>query len=170
MSNTINDFRNFFRPDKSVEIFSLCNAIQQAATLVQASLKAHNIELIIDAPTDMQTAGFANEYAQALLNLVTNAKEAILVQGDKGGRISIRLRKVDGLAQVTVTNNGGIIDEKILPRLFEPYFSTKETGTGIGLYMSKMIIENSMSGKISVQNLTDGVEFRIVTPIHVQPK
>jgi signal transduction histidine kinase len=165
MSHTINDFRNFFSPTKAPEVFSLLNAIQQAATLVCASLKAHTIELEIDAPTDIHITGFANEYAQVLLNLLTNAKEAILAQSDDGGTIVVQLREVDGLAQVTVINNGGTIDEQILPRLFEPYFSTKEGGTGIGLYMSKMIIENSMNGQISVRNIPNGVEFKIVTPI-----
>ena len=166
MSNTINDFRNFFRPNKAQEAFSLQDAIQQAATLVYASLKAHKIELKIDAPTDIHITGFANEYAQALLNLLTNAKEAILAQSDEGGTIVVQLQEVDALAQVTVINNGGVIEEQILPRLFEPYFSTKEGGTGIGLYMSKMIIENSMNGQISVRNIPDGVEFKIVTPIN----
>ncbi|MDD5229273.1 MAG: GAF domain-containing sensor histidine kinase, partial [Methylococcales bacterium] len=165
MSHTINDFRNFFSPTKAQEIFSLQDAIQQAATLVNASLKAHNIDLKIDAPSDIKIVGFANEYAQVLLNLLTNAKEAILAHDNKGGNIVVQLRKVDDLAQVTVTDNGHGIDEDILPRLFEPYFSTKEGGTGIGLYMSKMIIENSMNGKISVRNVPDGVEFMIVTPI-----
>jgi signal transduction histidine kinase len=168
MSHTINDFRNFFSPSKSPEIFSLRDAIQQASTLVYASLKAHKIELDIDAPTDINITGFANEYAQVLLNLITNAKEAILARGDEGGTIVVQLREIDNSAQVIVIDNGGGIDEDIISRLFEPYFSTKEGGTGIGLYMSKMIIENSMKGQISVRNIPDGVEFRIVTPIHFE--
>ena len=165
MSHTINDFRNFFSPSKSPEVFSLQDAIQQAATLVNASLKSNKIELKIDAPTDIHITGFANEYAQVLLNLLTNAKESILAHGDTGGIITVQLREVDGSAQVIVTDNGVGIDERILSRLFEPYFSTKEGGTGIGLYMSKMIIENSMNGQISVRNIDNGAEFMIVTPI-----
>jgi len=164
MSHTINDFRNFFCPDKDKEVFNLKNAIHDAITLVEASFKAHCIELIVDAPHDVYMRGFPNEYAQVLLNLMTNAKEAILVKGCNDGKITLTLRQVEKVAQLNVTDNGGGIREEILPRLFEPYFSTKETGTGIGLYMSKMIIENSMNGQISVKNVSNGAEFSIITP------
>lgn len=139
--------------------------------LVDASFKAHCIELIIDTPDDdIEMTGFPNEYAQVLLNLITNAKEAILAKSNNGGSITVKLRKLDDSASVTVTDTGGGIDEAILPRLFDPYFSTKETGTGIGLYMSKMIIENSMGGQISVRNVSEGAEFVIVTPIIIENK
>ena len=165
MSHTINDFRNFFRPDKDKEVFSLQRAIHDAVALVNASFKAHCIDLVIDAAEDVEMIGFPNEYSQVLLNLMTNAKEAILAKNDNGGCITVTLRKLNDSAQVAVIDNGGGIDGKILPRLFEPYFSTKETGTGIGLYMSKMIIENSMNGQISVRNLPEGAEFVVTTPI-----
>ncbi len=164
MSQTINDFRNFFRPDKDKDVFSLKSAIQKAVMFVNVSFKANHIDIIIDVPEDVEMKGFPNEYAQVLLNLITNAKEAILAKGNNAGCITVKLRKLNNLAQVTVTDDGGGIDEAILVRLFEPYFSTKETGTGIGLYMSKMIIENSMDGQISVQNVGGGAEFSIITP------
>ncbi|TAN48830.1 MAG: GAF domain-containing sensor histidine kinase, partial [Methylococcaceae bacterium] len=164
MSTTINDFRDFFRPEKQSESFSLRQAIDGAVTLVSASFKAHGIELLVEHAEDLWIVGFPNEYSQVLLNLLTNAKEAILARGVAQGRIAIRAAKVDGQARVTVTDNGGGIDPVVLPRLFEPYFSTKETGTGIGLYMSKMIIENSMGGHIEVRNIPGGAEFSIVTP------
>lgn len=164
MSHTINDFRNFFRPDKDKEVFNLKNAIQDSITLVEASFKAHCIELVVDAPDDVYMRGFPNEYAQVLLNLMTNAKEAILVKGCNDGKITLTLRQNANVAQLNVIDNGGGIAEDILSRLFEPYFSTKETGTGIGLYMSKMIIENSMNGQISVKNVPNGAEFSIITP------
>jgi signal transduction histidine kinase len=164
MSSTINDFRNFFRPNKEPERFSLREAIGEAVILIDASFKAHCINLLIDAPIDLQLMGFPNEYSQVLLNLMTNAKEAILAHNTQGGLIRIQLRKVDDCAVVTVSDNGGGVDAQILPRLFEPYFSTKEGGTGIGLYMSKMIIENSMKGQISLRNLPEGTEFTITTP------
>ena len=130
-----------------------------------ASFESHNIALIIDAPDDdIEMIGFPNEYSQVLLNLITNAKEAILTNGQNGGHITVRLNRVDNFTQIVVSDNGGGIDEKILDRLFEPYFSTKESGSGIGLYMSKMIIENSMNGKISVRNIPHGAEFTISTP------
>ena len=167
MSQTINDFRNFFRPDKDKDVFSLKKAIQKAVMLVNVSFKSHHIDIVIDAPDDVEMKGFPNEYAQVLLNLMTNAKEAILAKGNNAGCITVKLRKLHDSAQVTVTDDGGGIDEAILARLFEPYFSTKETGTGIGLYMSKMIIENSMDGQITVQNVVGGAEFSIVTPTKI---
>jgi predicted ATPase/signal transduction histidine kinase/tRNA A-37 threonylcarbamoyl transferase component Bud32 len=168
MSSTINDFRNFFRPNKQPEIFSLKTAIAGAVALVDASFKAHCIDLIIDAPKDLHLTGFPNEYSQVLLNLLTNAKEAILAHCDNGGQILVQLSCENDCAQVKVTDTGGGIDEKILSRLFEPYFSTKETGTGIGLYMSKMIIENSMNGQISFRNLPQGAEFTITMPLNMK--
>ncbi|MDD2864471.1 MAG: AAA family ATPase [Methylococcales bacterium] len=165
MSQTINDFRHFFSPNKDKEMFSLKNSIQDAVMLVEASFTSHCVALIIDAPEDIKINGFPNEYAQVLLNLLTNARDAILAHYENGGRIIISLRESNHLAKVTVTDSGGGIDEKIISRLFEPYFSTKENGTGIGLYMSKMIIENSMNGQISVRNVAGGAEFEIVTPI-----
>ncbi|MDD5215591.1 MAG: AAA family ATPase, partial [Methylococcales bacterium] len=156
MSQTINDFRHFFSPNKDKEMFSLKNSIQDAVMLVEASFTSHCVALIIDAPEDIKINGFPNEYAQVLLNLLTNARDAILAHYENGGRIIISLRESNHLAKVTVTDSGGGIDEKIISRLFEPYFSTKENGTGIGLYMSKMIIENSMKGQISVRNVAGG--------------
>ncbi len=166
MSSTINDFRNFFRPDKEKERFSLKKVILDAIALVAAGFESHNIALIIDAPDDIEMIGFPNEYSQVLLNLITNAKEAILEHNgnSKNGQITVRLHHVDNFTQTIVSDNGGGINENILARLFEPYFSTKEGGSGIGLYMSKMIIENSMDGKISVRNLPQGAEFTIFTP------
>ncbi len=165
MSNTINDFRNFFNPNKDKEVFSLNNAIQKAAMLVGASFKANKIELVIDAPVSIEIEGFPNEYTQVLLNLMTNAKESILAKKNNSGYIHVQLRKLNNFAKVIITDNGIGINEQILPRLFDPYFSTKETGTGIGLYMSKMIIENNMNGQINVQNVKEGAEFVILTPI-----
>ncbi|MDD5462244.1 MAG: AAA family ATPase [Methylococcales bacterium] len=166
MSDTINDFRDFFKPDKTNEWFSVNHAIDEAISLVDASFKVQGIRIMLDVQKDIEQHGFPNEYSQVLLNLLTNAKDAISARGISDGLIMIRLTQEDGLVRLAITDNGGGIDEEIMPRLFEPYFSTKEGGTGIGLYMSKMIIENSMGGHIEVRNHQDGGEFSIVTPIN----
>jgi predicted ATPase/signal transduction histidine kinase len=169
MSQTINDFRHFFSPNKNKEIFGIKQAIQESVTLVETSFAADNVDIIIDAPDDIEINGFPNEYAQVLLNLVTNAKEAILEHGNKSsGTITISLKRHENIAKVTISDNGGGIPENIMSRLFEPYFSTKESGTGIGLYMSKMIIENSMNGQINTRNILGGAEFNILTPIIIK--
>jgi signal transduction histidine kinase/serine/threonine protein kinase len=164
MSRTINDFRDFFKPDKTSVWFSVNRAISEAIALVDASFKVQGIKIMLDAQQDIELHGFPNEYSQVLLNLLTNAKDAISEHGVRNGLIVIRLTREDNLVRLTLTDNGGGIDEELMPRLFEPYFSTKESGTGIGLYMSKMIIENSMGGHIEVRNHQNGAEFSIVTP------
>jgi signal transduction histidine kinase/tRNA A-37 threonylcarbamoyl transferase component Bud32 len=161
MSRTINDFRDFFKPDKRKEVFHLKDAIGDALGLVSASFKAHHIEVDTLIEADACIEGFAGEFAQVLLNVLSNAKEAILHGGTPRGRVRVRLWAEDGEALVTVADNGGGIREAALERLFEPYFSTKEGGTGIGLYMSKMIIERSMAGRIEARNEGEGAVFTL---------
>ena len=165
MSHTINDFRDFFKPDKRKEVFHLKDAIGDALGLVSASFKAHNIEIALDAPEDVCMEGFPNEYAQVLLNLLSNAREAILQRGVRQGRVALRLQTGNGMAVLTVADNGGGISAEALERLFDPYFSTKEGGTGIGLYMSKMIIERSMNGRIEARNESEGAVFTLTVAL-----
>lgn len=169
MSSTINDFRDFFRPEKKRESFCVRTALMAAIALVEASFKAHNIEVVADIAEEVWTEGIANEYSQVLLNLFSNAREAILAGSAGHGQIVVRLDRVGDQARLTVTDNGGGIAESALPRLFEPYFSTKPGGTGIGLYMSKMIIEHSMSGRLSARNVATGAELTVLTPLTGKP-
>ncbi|MEI6211090.1 MAG: CHASE domain-containing protein [bacterium] len=164
MSSTINDFRNFFLPDREKVRFSARVQILHATGLVEAGLTSENIRIHLDAPVDAELTGFPNEYSQVLLNLLVNAKEAIKDSGVPDGHIRIRLFERDGRACVSVSDNGGGIPADVLEKIFEPYFSTKKMGTGIGLYMSKMIIERSMSGAIEAHNKDGGAEFVVVTP------
>jgi PAS domain S-box-containing protein len=165
MSTTINDFSNFFLPDKEVLHFSAREQINQAVALVETSLISQNISVHLDAPQDLTLTGFPNEYSQVLLNLLANARDAIKESAVPEGRITIRLYQQDGQGIVSVSDNGGGIDSAVIDKIFEPYFSTKEMGTGIGLYMSKMIVERSMNGTISAHNIVGGTEFIIVSPM-----
>ena len=164
MSNTINDFRDFFSPNKVREVFSVRQAVEDAITLVESSFKAHSIQIEIDMPQDIKLYGILNEYAQVVLNLLTNAKEAILSKKPTG-LIQVSLSTRQSKVYLTVLDSGGGINEDILSHIFEPYYSTKEGGMGIGLYMSKMIIEGSLNGQIEVCNKQEGAEFSIVAPI-----
>jgi C4-dicarboxylate-specific signal transduction histidine kinase len=164
MSATISDFRNFFRPDKIIQPFRLLTAVTAAVSMIEASFKAHNIEVALATDEDVWTSGVANEYSQVMLNLLSNAKEAILARTPASGRIAVQLGRAGNLARLTITDNGSGINEEARSHLFEPYFSTKEGGAGIGLYMSKMIIENSMGGEILARNLEAGAEFTLLTP------
>ena len=165
MSSTIDDFRHFFRPQKQPEIFSVANAIKESISLVASSFAHNNIELCLDIDDEVQLIGFANEFSQVLLNLLSNAKDAILSALPSDGLVTIRLCSDVENAIVAVTDNGGGIPSAVIEKIFDPYFSTREKGTGIGLYMSKMIVENSMHGTISVCNVDNGAEFTLVCPL-----
>jgi signal transduction histidine kinase len=167
MSTTITDFLNFFRPDKEITTFSALDQIREAISLVSASFENSLIAIHIDAPGDLILTGFPNEYSQVLLNLLSNAKEAILEnkRPPHEGKVDIVLSVQDGKGSVSVRDNGGGIPAEVLYRIFDPYFTTKKKGSGIGLYMSKMIIERNMNGSISARNIDGGAEFVIVSPL-----
>ena len=119
----------------------------------------------MDAPPGLSANGFPGQYGQAVLNLLVNAKEAILEKHPADGRIRVALRQEGNNAVLSVEDNGGGIAPDILPRLFDPYFTTKDQGTGIGLYMAKMIIERNMEGEIRADNTENGARFTICIPL-----
>jgi signal transduction histidine kinase len=163
MSKTIDDFRNFFRIDKINEKFSIKESIESIISIQSAQLKHHNIQLSIDG-NDFNINGFKSEFQQVILNIVNNAKDALIQKQIENGQIKIQLLHENSKnKQITITDNAGGIPEHILDRIFEPYFTTKEQGkgTGIGLYMSRMIIETNMNGKINIKNTDEGAEFSI---------
>ena len=166
MSSTITDFRNFFLPDKESVSFSAREQISHAVALVEAALTSQNIRIILDVEQDLTLTGLPNEFSQVLINLLANSRDAIKDSGVAEGCITIRLSEHDGMGRVSISDNGGGIPPDVLDKIFEPYFSTKEMGTGIGLYMSKMIIERSMSGTIEAHNIQGGAEFVVVTPLN----
>ena len=158
MSKTIDDFRNFFRVDKVKKSFWIKEAIKHTVSLQQAQLDEYGIALSIEGD-DFQITTIESEFQQTLLNIISNAKDAIVAQEKREGKIHIQLSP----KQIEVSDNGGGIPQEILSRIFEPYYTTKEQGkgTGIGLYMSKMIVEKNLKGKLSVQNIEDGAKFSI---------
>ena len=165
MSTTINDFRNFFSPEKDMSGFSAMRQIRQTVALVEASYKNDDIAIAVEEGEDCMLKGFLNEYSQVLLNLMNNARDAIRESGATTGCITIALKECGGSGVVTVRDNGGGIPEGVLARIFEPYFSTKSNGTGIGLYMSHMIIERNMNGVIKARNIDGGAEFSVSVPL-----
>ena len=166
MSSTINDFRDFFLPDRESRIFSVLEQVREAVDLVESSYENNNIFIHIDAPGDLMLSGFPSEYTQVLLNLLSNAKEAIVKYSSTvSSRVDMVITEQDGQGCVRVRDTGGGIPEDILDRIFDPYFSTKEKGSGIGLFMSKMIIERHMNGSITAKNIEGGAEFRICVPL-----
>jgi signal transduction histidine kinase len=165
MSSTINDFRDFFRPGKPRTGFSALEQVRATVALVEAAFLDKGIALVIEAPADLALSGLPNELSQVLLNLLSNAKEAIQETGTPHGRITIGLAREDGWGCLSVADNGEGIAEASLERIFEPYFSTRETGTGVGLYMSRQIVEQSLNGRILVRNEAGGAVFTVQLPL-----
>lgn len=168
MSKTIDDFRGFFKPNKVKELFNLNRSITKSLQLIESSLSHDNIKLIEDfLDEDIIIKGYPNEFAQAILNILNNGKDAFQDRKKLDSFIKITTNKKDNLAFIDIEDNAGGIDEEIFNKIFDPYFTTKEEGkgTGIGLYMTKTIIENNMSGKLSVKNINDGVIFTIIIPL-----
>ena len=163
MSKTIDDFRNFFRPNKRQERFSISGEIQSVSELILASYKNHNIEMVTTLDDSLISIGYPNEFSQVLLNILTNAKDALIEKKIVKSKVIVRSFCKDDKIVVEIEDNAGGIDKNVIKKIFDPYFTTKDkkSGTGIGLYMSKMIIENSMKGKISVHNSSQGAVFRI---------
>lgn len=164
MSTTIDDFRNFFRIDKTKQQFNIKDAIQDTMGLVDASLKNHHIFIdITKTNNDIDFLGYKNELEQVLLNLINNAKDALVENNIENPKISIESFLKNNYIFIEIQDNAGGISNEIIANIFDPYFTTKEQGkgTGIGLYMSKMIIQNNMSGNITVENKLDGACFSI---------
>jgi signal transduction histidine kinase len=145
--------------------FSALAEVRQALGLIDASFRHDRISLLIETMPDLQLLGHPNEYAQVLLNLLTNARQAIQTSGTAAGRVTLRLEPRDGFGCLLVRDNGGGIQREILSKIFEPYFSTREGGSGIGLYISRQIAERSMGGRLEASNVEGGAEFRLFIPL-----
>lgn len=163
MSQTIDDFRSFFRQDKEKSRFTANRAVANAVEFISPSLINKGIDISITELPEVYVFGYSNEYAQVLLNILGNAKDVLVERNRVKPRIDISIFRADDRSVITITDNGGGISANVMPMIFDPYFTTKEKtqGTGIGLYMSKIIIEQNMGGSLTAQNVEDGVVFRI---------
>lgn len=166
MSNTIDDFTHFFRSDHAKESFSIRQSTQRVLRLLSASMKDNNINIFVEPGDDVYATGYPNEYAQVLLNLLGNARDVFIERSIVAPKIRIRFFSNSDGAVVVISDNGGGISHKIINDIFNPYFTTKEAGkgSGIGLSMSKIIIEQHMGGSLTAENFVDGVQFRIAVP------
>jgi len=164
MSDTIDDFKNFFQSEKYKVEFVLDEMIKDTLTIIQPLLADKSIELDLEVEEGIIFKGYLRELGQALINIIANAKDALVMNVIEDPYIKIRLWKESSKIYLTVTDNAGGIPEKILPKIFDPYFSTKDekNGMGIGLYMSKIIIEEHISGELKVENREKGASFLII--------
>ena len=169
MSNTIKDFRNFLKPSKVKKEFSLKKAFDEIYDIIGKQIFYANINFIFTMEGNMEDItifGYENEFKQVLLNLINNAKSKIinLNQKNKKFLLEIIANEKDDIL-IKVRDNAGHIDETIIESIFDPYFTTKKDGTGLGLYVAKIIMEDKMQGKISVRNIDkDIVEFTLHLP------
>ena len=164
MSQTIDDFRSFFQPQGGkLRDFLVTESIDKSLALLRPSLNSCGITIECSHDDDFDLAMVPGEFCQVLINIVNNAREVLVERKVTNPRISIQSFREDGRAVVAIRDNAGGIEEKVLPRIFDPYFTTKHEaqGTGIGLYMSRMIIEKRMGGSLSVCNNDGWTEFRI---------
>jgi nitrogen fixation/metabolism regulation signal transduction histidine kinase len=166
LSKTIDDFRNFFRPDKEIEEVKIEDIIEDARKIIGKSLENNAITLNITYDESYTIKTYSRELLQVYINLLKNSKEALVEYRDENRHINISVSSDKNFIITTVCDNGGGIDEKIIGKIFDPYFSTKDekTGTGLGLYMSKTIIDKHLYGNISVKNSNDGACFSVKIP------
>lgn len=162
MSETITDFMNFFKPDKALTTFKPKDAIERVLALIEWKPCRPTINFSCD-DDNINVIGYPNEYTQVLLNIFNNAQDALSERQIASPMLNVHLSKEQDRSVVTIADNAGGIDADIIDKVFEPYFTTKgnDKGTGIGLYMSKKIIEKNMNGKLTVRNNSEGAEFRI---------
>ena len=161
LSKTIDDFKEFYTPSKHKENFSLKEAIENSMRILSADLKNRNITLdfIWKADEEIELNGIKNELSQVILSLLSNAADAL--KGVEDPRIRVYVNASESEVTVTVEDNAGGIAKKDIDKIFEPYFSTKVSGSGIGLYLAKMIVEQSFEGKIEVTNRSEGAKFTL---------
>jgi two-component system C4-dicarboxylate transport sensor histidine kinase DctB len=156
MSNTLDDFKNFFSPNKIKSEFSIKNCIEHSIELSKYLLIQEHIEVKLTVRKDVKINSYYNELSHVFLNIISNSKDALCSNVDKNDRIiKIIVNKFKNHLVINIVDNGGGIPKDILPKIFEPYYTTKykSAGTGIGLYMSKQIIEKHMNGEISCKNI-----------------
>jgi len=163
LTQTIDDFRNFYKPDKRQKIQTINEPVQKSLNIIKATIDANGIKIIESYKSKTKLPIFDSELMQVFLNILKNAQDNFKEKGTSEEKITIETIDIDNGVRVEICDNGGGIDESIMEKIFDPYFSTKseKNGTGLGLYMSKMIIQEHHNGKLTVENRDGGVCFII---------
>jgi len=169
LSQTIEDFRGFFRMDKEKETKNIVHVVEKSLSIISSSLKNNNIEVVLDGSNESIITTYINELMQVILIILKNAEDALIEREIEKPKISISWKEENGFYVISFHDNAGGIDEETLPNIFNPYFSTKahENGTGLGLYMATVIIDEHCKGEVDVKNEDDGVTFTIKLPLSI---
>lgn len=166
LSKTIDDFRNFFKPDKPKEHFTSSEVIHDTLQILRKSFENNGIAIEIEGEGGAAMYSYKNDMIQVLLNLFGNAKDALIEAKTQNPCVTVRLGEDSDRMYIIVCDNGPGVNDAIAERIFEPYFSTKseKNGTGLGLYMSKTIVEKHIGGTLDFENTHPGVCFKIGIP------
>jgi signal transduction histidine kinase len=161
MSNTIDNFRNFFTSKEEQIDFEIKEVIEDGLQILEETFSANDIQIIFKESGNFHIFGNRVEFSQAIINILNNAKDVIVERFIKDGKIWITINGEN--RTISIEDNGGGINEEIMSKVFEPYFTTKHqsSGTGIGLYMSKITIEKNFHGILNVVNSEKGAKFGI---------
>lgn len=164
LSNTIDDFRSFFQPKKEKEYISVDNVINDAIKIIGTSLDHNNVELHTSLRCVKKINTYSRELLQVILNILKNAKEMFVENNIKKRDIFINIKEDLDSIEIDVKDNAGGIPMEVLPKIFDPYFTTKneQNGTGLGLYMCKIIVEKHLNGELIASNSKDGASFKII--------
>jgi len=162
MNITVDDFQNFFNPSKEKRIFNVKNTIEGIVDLVRNEYELNNIAVEISGDESIEANGYPNEYAQVILSILKNAKDAFMQKPHDTMKISIDVKSVENSSCVNIRDNAGGIPEDIIGKVFDLYMSTKTDGSGLGLNIAKNVIEINMDGKLHVNNVENGAEFSIL--------
>lgn len=154
MSDTIENFRNFFQPNSAKKSFNIAKSIQDSINIIRATLLKDGIDVFVLVPERISLLGYENAFTQVVLNLISNARDAILMENVRNGVIEISFELNEQEISLLFFDNAGGIKTQETEKIFEPYFTTKHQslGTGIGLYMVRQIIEKQLDGRIVAQN------------------
>jgi len=167
LSNTIDIFRDFLKKSKNKEEFIVTESILEAISVVKEQCKKKNIVVAFNNNgIDLNMNTFKDELIQAMVNILTNAQEALVDNNIADPKIDILCEEDSKFIYIKISDNAAGIDKEVLPKIFTPYFSTKtdKNGTGLGLYMTKTIVEGNLDGTLSVKNINGGAEFTIELP------
>lgn len=158
MSETIEDFRTFYKPTTAIKVVNLKDLINRSVAFLNNAIEKKEVKVIQKLADDIEIKLYRNEFLQVMLNLLKNAIDAT----DRGGVITLRLYRHGKKVIISVENSGKPISEEVMKKIFQPYFTTKKDSMGLGLYMTKIIVEKHMKGEILIERLENGTKFLII--------